>query len=78
MTILNQELYTLRLMTSTRTSWLMLDKNAGLFFNRTSLVAQTIKNLPAMQGTQVQTLVQEDALEKGMAIHSTILAWKIP
>ena len=76
--MLNQELYTLRLMTSTRTSWLMLDKNAGLFFNRTSLVAQTVKNLPAMQGTQVQTLVQEDALEKGMEVHSTILAWKIP
>ena len=76
--MLNQELYTLRLMTSTRTSWLMLDKNAGLFFNRTSLVAQTVKNLPAMKGTQVQTLVQEDALEKGMEVHSTILAWKIP
>ena len=34
----------------------------------------TVKNLPAMQETQVQSLRQEDALEKGMAIHSSILA----
>ena len=37
-----------------------------------------IKNLPAMQDTQVQSLGQEDTLEKEMAIHSSILAWKIP
>ena len=37
-----------------------------------------VKNLPAMQGTQVQSLGQEDPLEKGMATHSSILAWKIP
>ena len=43
-----------------------------------SLVAQTVKNLPAMQETWVQSLGQEDALEKGMAIHSSILAWRIP
>jgi len=43
-----------------------------------SLVAQTVKNLPAMQETQVQSLGQEDPLEKGMATHSSILAWKIP
>ena len=46
-----------------------------------SLVAQTIKNLPAMQDTQetqVRFLGQEDSVEKGMAIHSSILAWKIP
>ena len=36
------------------------------------------KNLPAMQGTRVQSLGQEDPLEKGMANHSRILAWKIP
>ena len=41
-------------------------------------MAQPAKNLPAMQATQVQCLGQEDALEKGMATHSTILAWKIP
>ena len=39
-----------------------------------SLVAQTIKNLPAMQETSVQFLGQKDPLEKGMAIHSSILA----
>ena len=37
-----------------------------------------IKDLPAMQETQVQSLVWEDLLEKGMATHSNILAWKIP
>ena len=41
------------------------------------LVAQTVKNLPTMQETQVQFLVWEDHLEKGMATHSGILAWKI-
>ena len=48
----------------------------GLF--GASLVAQTIKNLPAMQDTQIQSLGQEDPLEKGMATHSSILAWRIP
>ena len=42
-----------------------------------SLVAQMVKNLPAIQGTQVQSLGQEDPLEKGMATHSSILAWEI-
>ena len=41
-------------------------------------VAQTIKNLPAMQETQVRSLGQEDSLEKGMATHSSVLAWRIP
>ena len=36
------------------------------------------KNLPAMQETQDQSLIWEDALEKGMATHSSILAWRIP
>ena len=44
----------------------------------TSLVAQMMKNLPAMLETQVQSLGQEDPLEKGMATHSSILAWRIP
>ena len=39
-----------------------------------SLMAQLVKNLPAVQGTQVQTLGQGDALEKGMATHASILA----
>ena len=43
-----------------------------------SLVAQTVKNLPAMQATWVPSLGQEDSLEKGMATHSSILAWRIP
>ena len=42
-----------------------------------SRVAQVIKNLPAMQDTQVQSLGPEDPLEKGMATHSSILAWRI-
>ena len=42
-----------------------------------SLIAQSVKNLPAMQETWVQFLGQEDPLEKEMAIHSSILAWKI-
>ena len=41
------------------------------------LVSQMVKNLPAMQETQVQFLGQEDPLEKGMATYSRILAWKI-
>ena len=45
---------------------------------RASLVAQTVKNLPAMQETWVRSLAQEDLLEKGRATHSSILAWKIP
>ena len=43
-----------------------------------SLVAQTVKNLPAMQETQVRSLGQKDPLEKKMATHSSVLAWKIP
>ena len=42
------------------------------------LMAQRVKNLPAMQETQVRSLSREDLLEKGMAIHSSILAWRIP
>ena len=41
-------------------------------------MAQTAKNLPAVQETQVQSLGQEDPLEKGIAIHSSILSWRIP
>ena len=44
----------------------------------TSLVAQTVKNLPAMQENQVQSLGHEDPLVNGMSTHSSILAWKIP
>ena len=44
----------------------------------TPLVAQMAENLRAMQETQVQTLGREDPLEKGMATHSSVLAWEIP
>ena len=43
-----------------------------------SLVTQLVKNLTAMQETWVQSLGWEDPLEKGMATHSSILAWRIP
>ena len=43
-----------------------------------SLVAQRLKHLPAMQETRVQSLGREDPLEKEMATHSSILAWRIP
>ena len=41
-------------------------------------MAQAVKNLPAMQETQVQSLGQEDPLEKEIATHSSILVWRIP
>ena len=41
-------------------------------------MAQTVKNLPAMQEAQVRSLGWEDPLEKGMATHSSILPWRIP
>ena len=43
-----------------------------------SLVAQMVKNLPAMQETRILSPGQEDPLEKGMTIHPSILVWKIP
>ena len=43
-----------------------------------SLVAQTVKNLPAVWETWVRSLGREDSLEEGMAAHSSILAWRIP
>ena len=46
--------------------------------NMISLVAQMVKHLPAMRETRVQSLDQEDLLEKEMATPSSILAWKIP
>ena len=45
---------------------------------RASLIAQLVKNLPTMQETRVQSLGWEDPLEKDMATHSSILAWRIP
>ena len=48
-----------------------------LQYSWASLMAQMVKNLPAMWETWVRSLGQEDPLEKGMAIHSSILAWRI-
>ena len=61
----------------------LLDQMVTLFYHahihvQTSSVAQMVKNLPAMQETQVLSLGREDPLEKGMDIHSRILAWRIP
>ena len=47
-------------------------------FSQASLIAQLVKNLPAMWETWVRFLGWEDPLEKEMATHSSILAWKIP
>ena len=49
-----------------------------LQYSWASLVAQLVKNLPAMQETWVRSLSWEDPLEKGKATHSSILAWRIP
>ena len=49
-----------------------------IVYRLASLIAQLVKNLPAMQETRVQSLGQEDPLEKEMATHSSTLAWKIP
>ena len=50
----------------------------SLIYKRASLVAQSVKNLPAIQETRVQLLGGEDYLEKEMATHASILAWRIP
>ena len=67
------------------TIWTFVRKVISLLFHTlsspypgASLVAQTVKSLPAMQKTQVWFLGKEDSLEKGMATHSSILAWRIP
>ena len=52
-------------------------KGVAIIFVMASLVAQWVKNLPAMQETRVQSLALEDPLEKEMATHSSILAWRI-
>ena len=50
---------------------------SSMYLTLSSLVAQMVKNLPAVQEIQVQSLGQEDPREKGMATHSSILAWRI-
>ena len=55
-----------------------MDFVVGLFSPWASLVAQTVKNLPTVRETGVRSLGWEDPLEKEMATHSSILAWRIP
>ena len=57
--------------------WLKMNKNFYALI-RASLIAQLVKNLPAMQETWDRSLGWEDPLEKGKATHSSILAWRIP
>ena len=56
----------------------LLEKGYPLQYSWASLVAQLVKNLPAMQETWVQSLGWKDPLEKGKATHSSILAWRTP
>ena len=61
--------------------WRREGKTGGgerLWYLVSSLVAQVVKNLPAMQEMRVQSVGQEDPLEEEMATHSSILAWRIP
>ena len=53
-------------------------KGYPLQYSWASLVAQTVKNLPAMRETWVQSLGWEDSLEEDMATHFSVLAWRIP
>ena len=68
----------------TRVLWILLgvpsnwDKDAPFLQVWVSLVAQMVKNPPAIQETQVRSMVWEDPLEKGLSTHSSILAWRIP
>ena len=55
-----------------------LENREVIFVTKTSLVAQTVKRLPKTQEIRVQSLGQKDPLEKEMATHSSILAWKMP
>ena len=59
-------------------SWKKQTSATSIYWALTSLVAQMVKRLPAMQETWVQSLGWEDALEKEMTTHSSTLAWKIP
>ena len=57
-------------------SWAVKLENPSL--KETQQVAQMVKNLPAMKETWIQSLGREDPLEKGLATHSSIVAWRIP
>ena len=55
-----------------------MDLDSYAIYKGISLVAQVVNNLPVMQETPVQSLSQEDPLDKGMTTHSSILIWRIP
>ena len=59
-------------------NWSDLAAVAAAEGKRASLITQLVNHLPAMQETRVQFLIQEDPLEKEMATHSSIVAWRIP
>ena len=58
--------------------WYIVFFQVYVFYSGIHDTGFPVKSLPAMQETRVQSLGQEDPLEKGMAIHSSILAWRIP
>ena len=58
--------------------WTVQESKMSNIYKISSLVAQTVKNLPVMQETWVQSLGWEDPLEKEMAAYSSILTWRIP
>ena len=62
----------------TRLKRLSSSSSSSILTNGASLVAQTVKNLPAIQKTWARSLGWEDSLEKGKAAHSSVLAWRIP
>ena len=79
LTILVKDQLAIFLMVYFWTVFCSIDLFVSLYGTRASLIAELVKNLPAVQETQVQFLGQEDPLEKEMAItHSGILAWRIP
>ena len=75
---LNNETLKMRTWSSEHSWWIRRFTNWISHSCKASLVAQMVMNLPAVQRSQVLSLGQEDPLEKGMATHSNILAWRIP
>ena len=59
-------------------AFLPRNKSLLISWQQSSLVSQTVKNLPAIDENHIQSLGQKDPLEKGMASHSSIFAWRIP
>ena len=59
-------------------SWVMAPRDVHVLIVWASLLAQMVKNLPAVQETRVRSLGWEDPLEKEMAAHSSVPAWRIP